>query len=278
MRRGINIRKKKRIALNESNKKSIKILSLLILILIICMTIYFFFVQGIFIKKNFEDDSTDFSNLNKNIPFNINKIILFSSATAETDTVNQHLSLDISGYCDIGIYLNNLDKENTSIKSLSINNIKISSPELGTPYLYKKKINDLGKCSFSEDATIKDNFNFNIINSDAKINYDNYELSSDGTTPISLGFYNKNVKEEFITDSQEIVYNGTLFKNALIAQTSLNCNVSFSINITTTNNEEYMCNINFDIPFEDDTGSMYDTGYTTKEYTGTQTGNFIRIK
>lgn len=278
MRRGINIRKKKRIALSESNKKSIKILSLLIVILIICMSIYFFFVQNIFIKKNFENDSADFSNLNENIPFNINKIILFSSATAESDTVNQHLSLDISGYCDIGIYLNNLDKENTSIKSLSINNIKISSPELGSPYLYKKNINDLGKCSFSEDAIIKDNFNFNIINSDTKINYDNYELSNNGTTPISLGFYNKNVKEEFITDSKEIIYNGTLFKNALIAQTSLNCNVSFSINIVTNNDEQYMCNINFDIPFEDETGSMYNTGYTTKEYTGTQTGNFIRIK
>lgn len=278
MRRGINIRKKKRIALNESNKKALKILSLLIIILIICVCIYFFFIQDIFIKQNLEDDTTNFSKLNENIPFDINKIILFSSATAEADTVNQQLSLDISGYCDIGIYLNNKDKENTSIKSLYIDDIKISSTEIGTPYLYKKRINDLGKCSFSEDTIIENNFNFNIIGSEEEINYDNYELLDNGSTPISIGFYNKNIKEEFITDMTEIVYNGTLLKSALIPQTSLNCNISFTVNIITNTDKEYICNVNFDIPFEDEEGSMYDTGYATKEFKNNETGRFIRIK
>lgn len=278
MRRGINIRKKKRIVANEINQKTLKVLSLLIIILIICMIIYFSFIQNIFIKKNLEKDSMNFSNLNENIPFSLNKIILFSSATAETDSVNQALSLDISQYCDIGIYLNNMDKENTFIKSLSIKDIVISSPELGTPYLYKKRINDLGKCSFSDEAIIENEFHFNMIEYTNEVNYDNYELLNDGTTPISLGFYNKNVKQGFLIDDSEILYNGTLLKTALIPQTSLNCNVSFSINIITNTDKQYMCNVSFDIPFEDEEGSIYDTGYATKEFKSNETNKFIRIK
>lgn len=278
MRRGINIRKQKRIELNKSNKKSIQILSILIAILIICITIYLFFIQNIFIKKNLEKDRLFFSILNEHVPFSLNKIILFSSATAQTDSVNQGLSLNISNYCDIGIYLNNSDKENTSIKSLSINNIEINSPELGTPFLYKKRIDDLGNCSFNDAEIIGNEFTFNIVESTNDINYDNYELLNDGSTPISLGFYNQDIKQGFLTDNTEISYNGTLLKTALIPQSSLSCNISFTINITTNTDKEYLCNVNFAIPFEDEEGLMYDTGYATKEYTANETNNFIRIK
>lgn len=278
MRRGINLRKKKRIQLNEINKKSLLLLSALIIILLICIIIYFFFLQDIFIKRNLENDSINFSNLNENIPFSLNKVILFSSATAETGSVNQSLTLDISQYCDIGIYLNNADKKNTFIQSLYINNISISSSELGTPSLYKKRINDLGKCSFTDNAIIENDFAFNIIDSANSLNYDNYELLNDGSTPISLGFYNKNIKKDFITNSSEVLYNGTLLKSAFIPQSSLNCNVSFVLNIITNKDEHYICNISFDIPFEDEEGLLYDTGYATKELKNNEVGKFIRIK
>jgi len=278
MRRGINIRKKKRIILNEANKKVLKLITLLVAILIICAIIYFSFIQNIFIKKSLEKDSTSFSILNEAVPFSLNKIILFSSATAETGSVNQTLSLNISQYCDIGIYLNNMDKENTFIKSLYINNISFDSPELGTPLLYKKHINDLGKCSFNDELIIENEFSFNIIEHTNELNYENYELLNNGTTPISLGFYNKNLKENFLTDTTEILYNGTLLKDALIPQNSLNCSVSFSINIITNTDKHYMCNVSFDIPFEDEDGSIYDTGYATKEFNSNETNKFIRIK
>lgn len=278
MRRGINLRKKKKIILQESNSKSLKLLFLLLLILIICIIIYLSFIRDFFIKRNFEQDSINFASLNANIPFSLNKIILFSSATAEANSVNQSLSLDISQYCDIGIYLNNADKANTIIKSLYINNIYISSPELGTPFLYKKRINDLGRCSFNEENIINNDFYFNIIESTNVLNYDNYELLNDGSTPISIGFYNKDIKKDFVPSDTQISYNGTLLKKSLVPQTSLNCNISFTINITTTADAHYICNVNFDIPFEDDTGSIYDTGHSIKELETTKTSKFIRIK
>lgn len=278
MRRGINIRKKKQVLIKETNKKALKIISILIMLLIICFITYFSFFQDISIKNKLEKDSMDFSELNEYIPFSIKEIILFSSATAKADSINQQLALDISQYCDIGIYLNKVQDENLFISSLYIDNIIISSPEIGTPYLYKKNISDLGKCSFDENNIINDTLSFNIISIDTDLNYNNYELYNNGTTPISLGFYNKNIKIGFFPNNSEIFYNGTLLKQALIPLTSLNCNISFRINILTNSNEHYICNVNFDIPFEDDNGLIYDTGYITKEFNSSQVNKFIRLK
>lgn len=278
MRRGINIRKKKKIVLNELNKKGLRLLALSVAVLLICIVIYVFFVQDIFIKVNLEKDTLYFSSLNKSIPFSLSKIILFSSATAEAGSINQLLSLDISQYCDIGIYLNTLENKNISISSLYIDNINTSSPEFGTPYLYQKSITDLGKSSFNKDKIISNRFDFNVINLENEINYNNYEIYCDGSTPISLGFYNENVKTGFITEKSEILYNGALLKEAVIPLTSLNCNISFTINIITNSNEHYICNVNFDVPFEDKNGSIYEAGYITKEFNSNETNKFIRIK
>ena len=77
MRRGINDRKKKRIIAKKINKKALTVISILSILIIICLVLYFFFIQNIFIKKNLEEDSSEFSSLNENIPFSLNKIILF---------------------------------------------------------------------------------------------------------------------------------------------------------------------------------------------------------
>ena len=279
MRRGINNRKKKRILLKKVNLKSLKLILILAIVLILCLVIYLFFLQNLFIKKNLEEETLKLSALNENIPFSIKKIILFSSATAESSTVNQSIAnLDISQYCDIGIYLNKLNKEDISISSLYIDNIFISSTELGTPCLYRKKVPDLGKCSFYEDDIITDRFEFNIVNHSEGLIYDNYELYNNLSTPISLGFYNKNVKTNFLSDNSSILYNGTLLKEALVPLSSLNCNIGFRINIITNSEEHYICNVYFAIPFEDKDGSIYDTGYVIKEFNTEETNNFIRIK
>lgn len=277
MRRGINIRKRKQIFMKETNKKILKIIFILILLIIICITIYFRFFKDLSIKNALEKDSINFSEANENIPFSLKKVILFSSATAESDSVNQQLCLNISQYCDIGIYLNNIENENILISSLYIDNININLPEIGTTYLYKKRISDLGKCSFDENNIINDTMSFNVIDSNIDINYDNYELYSNGTSPISLGFYNKDIKTNFFPDNPEIYYNGTLLKEASIPISSLKSNISFRINIITNLNEHYICNISFDIPFKNDDGSIYDIGYITKEFNSNQLNKFIKL-
>ena len=74
MRRGINIRKKKKLVIKEINKKALKAIIFLVLLLIICFFMYFTFIKDIFIKQNLEQDSMDFSTLNENIPFSVSTI------------------------------------------------------------------------------------------------------------------------------------------------------------------------------------------------------------
>lgn len=277
MRRGINIRKKKQIIIKETNKKILKTLSILTFLIIACILIYFSFFQDLSIKNSLEEDGMIFSELNEKIPFSLKKIILFSSSTAESDSVNQQLCLNISQYCDIGIYLNKIDDINVSISSLYIDDFVMSTPEIGTPYLYKKRILDIGKCSFDENNIIKDKISFNIIDSNTDLNYDNYEIYSNASSPITLGFYNKNVKTNFFPSNSEIYYNGTLLKDASLPINSLKCNISFRINLITNLNEHYICNINFDIPFENNNETIYNTGHITKELESNELNKFIRL-
>ena len=46
---------------------------------------------------------------------------------------------------------------------------------------------------------------------------------------------------------------------------SIKANVSFDINIINDANEHYICNVGFEIPFENDNSSIYEDGYITKE-------------
>ena len=279
MRRNFNLRKRKPGKLNIIDVKNIILSIALFLGLIICIILIIYWNQSSASLEAFAKSNEEFYDLNSDIPFSINKMILFSSATANAKTINFSFGrLDISQFTDIGIYLNKLDsKSNKSIKSLYIDNISVENPNIGTAYLYKKNVENLGEPSFSEDLIITDKIDFNISKSD-NVNNSNYEIASDASTPIAIGYYNKNVKEDSILYLDDINMNGTLLKDALIPLSDLASRVSFTINITTENDEQYLCNISFDIPLENEEESIYDEGYITKQINEKNISKFIRIK
>ena len=258
--RRTNNRKRNRINLNQINRETLKTIALIIVLLIVFSFIYFYFIRNIFIKKNFEKEYTSISSLNEDSPFSLNKIILFSSATTTSNGLNNSVwNQDISQYCDICIYLNN-NSSNVADKNIAkqvyIDNISISTPELGSPCLYKKSVQDLGKSSFSEDKIISDRFDFNIIDTKKTIDYNNNDVYNNLSTPLSIGFYNKNIKTNFLNSDSQIESNGRILKKASIPEASIICYVSFNINIVNMLGEKYICNVNFSIPFTDENSSI----------------------
>lgn len=280
--RRMSSRKRNKINLKNLNKKTLKLILILVTSLLVLVFIYSYFLKNLFIKNNFESEYASISNLNEETVFSLNKLVLFSSATAESKGLSNAVwNLDISQYSDIGIYLNNISNdisEKNNIKELYIDNISISNTEYGLPCLYKKSIDDFGKCSFREENIFKDRIDFNIIQKENEINYLNNELYNDLSAPITLGFYNKNVKTDFLNSDSMVEYNGKILKRANIPQTSINCDISFDINIINELDEHYICNINFNIPFENEDSSVYEDGYITKEIDNLDNYKFLRIK
>lgn len=280
--RRTNNRKRNKINLNQINRETLKTIALIIVLLIVFSFIYFYFIRNIFIKKNFEKEYTSISSLNEDSPFSLNKIILFSSATTTSNGLNNSVwNQDISQYCDICIYLNN-NSSNVADKNIAkqvyIDNISISTPELGSPCLYKKSVQDFGKSSFSEDKIISDRFDFNIIDTKKTIDYNNNDIYSNLSTPLSIGFYNKNIKTNFLNSDSQIESNGRILKKASIPEASITCDVSFNINIVNMLGEKYICNVNFSIPFTDENFSIYEDGYIKKEISNLDNYKFLRIQ
>lgn len=279
MRRGINIRKKKRIIAKETNLKTLKLLSILLIIIFICSLYYIFFLRNYFSNKNFEEYNLLIANSNNSIPFSLNKIELYSSSTANKIKTysNSVEALDISQYCDISIYINN--DNNSIIKKLYIDNISISNPEMGTPHLYKKAFSDIKECSYTSSEIITNQFQYNIISKDLPIDYENYELYSDGSTPITIGFFNENIKSNYLLTEEEIKNSVSFLKDAHIPLSSINCSISFVLNIINVKDEHYICNINISIPFKNKDGSsIYDTGFVISEISSDKLSKFIKIE
>jgi len=278
--RRTNTRKRNKVNLKNLNNQAIKNIVILSTLLVIFVLIYIYFINNWFIKHRFEKSYLYTSKLNKDTVFSLDKITLLSSATADAKELNNSVwNLDISQYTDIAIYLNNIKNSNNSkIKYLYIDSINISETEQGTPFLYQKSIEDFGKCSFEKNKVYSDRIDFNIVEKDNKINYNNNEIDNNLSTPITIGFYNSNIKTNFLDSDSRIEYNGKILKKARIPQISINCNVSFDINIITELDEHYVCNVNFDIPFEENNSSIYEKGYITKEIKDLDNYKFLRIK
>lgn len=280
--RRLSSRKRNKIEFKKLNQKTIRIISILAVFIIILVIAYLYFFQNIFIKNNFENEYTYLSELNEETVFSLNKIVIFSSATAEPKEVNNSVwNLDISQYSDIAIYLNNIENNQSGkniITELYIDNIVISKTEYGTPCLYEKSLNDFGKSTFSEEQIISDRFDFNVLNPNAEIEDSSNTIYNNLSNPITLGFYNKNVKENFLNSDSIIEYNGKILKKASIPQTSIKCNISFYIHITNALDEQYICNVNIEIPFESEDNSIYEDGYIIKELNNLENYKFLRIK
>lgn len=277
-----NIRKRNNFNLKNLDKKAILMIISLSIFIIFLIFIIAYFLKNIFINNSFEKDYSTYAALNEDNPFSLNKLVIFSSASVDTKEVNNSVwNLDISQFADICIYLNNIPYDNNSkntIKKLYINNISISKTELGTPCLYQKTIQDFGKSSFADDKIFKDRIDFNLVNTDEIANYSNNEIFSNLSNPILIGFYNKNIKTNFWNSNAELDHSGRILKEAKIPKQSIECNISFDINIINELDEEYICNVNFDIPFENDTKNVYDYGYITKEIKDLDNYKFLRLK
>ena len=280
--RRLSSRRRNKLLLKELDKRAAIAFAILISIILILIAISSYFIMNQIVKNCFEKQALKISSINEDTPFSFKKVVLFSSATVDTnDLKNSVWSLNISQFSDICIYLTNspnVSEQKNTIKEFYIDNIDITKPELGNSFLYRKSINDFGKCTFKNDSIIDDRLNFEVLNSTTPESSTGNVVSNKLFEPIVVGFYNQNIKENYLSSSSNIDYSGKILKEAKIPKSSLQCNVSFNLNIINELDEHYICNVNFNIPFESDNSSIYDDGYIVQELNNLENYKFLRLK
>ena len=254
------------------DKKKVILTTITIILLIIDFFLAYMLFDKYVLKTNFENDILSFANKNENTIFKIEKITFFSNCNAQNKTLsNTNFTLEnLYQYTDMAFFITSSSSEKNSentLKNVFIDNIKFNhTPEVGEQSLYYKNINNFAKSDIIEENLIID------ITSEDEANLDQPTLYNNLANPIVLSYINSNIRTDYtITDtSNPITYDGSLLQKCNILLDSIACNLSFDINITNNQNEEFKCTIYVDIPLKDDNKSIYDGNIILKKDT-----NFI---
>ena len=152
---------------------------------------------------------------NENSIFNVQKILLYSSANAISNSKDQSLKdMSICQYTDLSIYIDNsqssseLTDEN-SVKELYIDNIVMTSNvDKGTKILNYKNSFNVGKYTDIKQPE-NNRIDFKIINTNQENenhNYDEPTFYTDCSNPITLGYLNKDILTNYsVTDDSKSI-------------------------------------------------------------------------
>lgn len=248
---------------------------LIIALFVIFLLYYNLVISVVFARNSYANQVIAIADDNEKTVFNVQKVLLYSSATATSDSKEQALKdMSISQFTDISIYLDNtgsssqLVNENT-IKELYIDNISIKSNnnELGTKVLNYKNPLDFGKYVDIEEPQ-NGRIDFNIVNTNNENENSDYSkptFYTDCSNPITLGYENKEIVKNYsVSDNQNSVsYNGKILKEANVNINDINYTLSFTINIVNNLNEKFVYNMNLDVDLDDENGGIYN-GYVYK--------------
>lgn len=258
------------------------VFTILIIALFFVFLLYYNLVFSVVFARNaFANEMIAIADENENAIFNVQKILLYSSANAIDNSDDLSLkNMNISQYTDISIFIDNtstiseLTNENT-IKELYIDNIVVSSNgDIGTKILNYKDPLSFGKY---EDIKEPENnrIDFNIINTNQENennDYANPTFYTDCSNPISLGYLNKDILTNYSVsqDVNTVSFNGKVLKEANINLDDINYSLSFKIHIVNNLNQKFVYNMKLNVDLNGNDGGIYN-GYV---YRGkTLTGN-----
>ncbi len=207
---------------------------------------------------------------NKNTIFRISKIITYSGAEAKDNSDNLQ-DFNIFQFSDIAIYIDNhyeieeLTEENT-IKEMYLDNFKIELPKrIGSAQnMYYKNPFNIGKFRELDFDKIQDKLNYDIIYKNEENDEEFYNTPvffTDCSNPISLSYINDNIYTNYsVPKNSSISYDGRVLKDIDINLDNIKPKISFTIHVKNNLNEDFVCNVNCNVNFENSEGSIY-SGY-----------------
>ena len=243
---------------NKIDRKKI-IVMLLTVILIILVIIYGIIIKHKIQQRNFANKNINTYQNNEKPIFEIEKIILCSSANAIDLSEEKNLqNLSIYQYTDIAVYLKNgeeLSNKNT-IKELYIDNISLEGVDsIGKKSLTYKNILKFGLKQEILQAKETQDIHFKVLHTNQENQEAEYEepvFYTDCSNPITLEYLNYDIVTGYKMDeNNSVLFDGSILKSAGIKKKDIDCKIKFKINIINNDDEKYSCPINFKIPLSD---------------------------
>lgn len=191
----------------------------------------------------------------KNMPFNLSKIIIISTASQNKDKINQEptenaglWNFDIIQKNDVYISIENNEdgnKKNEKIKNVTIQNIQITeNPSIGSIKTYMPNSTDGEKYKYTDEYIVSESLTYRGAN---ESNYKNLQISKTGGK-IGISFANTEVGKYSSGEDTEINYNGTMLSKLGITDEKLKFKVSFDLVIETDRGKKYLGNVQLEIP------------------------------
>ena len=210
--------------------------------------------------------------LKHNKEFLINKVQYYSTVSAISNTTNYQnpeWNLKVYQYTDIAIYLDRLNKsinEENYITNLELRNFKLNDYEKEEIYYLNPRL--FGKNTLDFDIKIEDALEYNVINSSNSENDQEYNIPiyfQDCSNPVTFRYVNYLANNFRVANNETLKYNGSLIPKLGLTLEKLNDKLSFEIKIVTKDGNERIGKINLKIPYKNESHTIIDGDFETKE-------------
>ena len=185
----------------------------------------------------------------KSLPYNLSKILVVSTVEGTQNDDGQNIfNINVKQANDLYFYIDKSDSTDETIKQITLTNFDIKkSPQKGKMAIYRPTgdINDL--YTYSEQNYLDNSLTYTGSTID---DLKTLEISNTGGVigcRISLDDLGIFVSNE----TTEIVYDGTLLQNLGITVEDISFNISFYIQIETSENVTYQGTISLELPAQD---------------------------
>lgn len=185
----------------------------------------------------------------QNMPFNLKKILIISSAEAVSKTENpenQKWNIDINQYNDVYIEIqkNENYKKDAYIEEITIENIQIENPIKGEVSLYMPNSTEDKMFSYEDNFKIKNSLTYKGTKEN---NTKKLTIANQGGTML-FRIINEKVGEYISNNDDELAYDGTLLEKTNVNMDEIKFKVKFDLVIKTETNK-YRGNIKIELPY-----------------------------
>lgn len=187
----------------------------------------------------------------KNMPFDLSKILIISSAETQEKEENpeeKKWNVNINQYNDFYIeFVKNENKKETDfIKSITIEDVNFSNPTKGKVFMYMPSSTDGKTFEYENSFMVTNSLKYNGGNED---NTKTLTIGNQGGT-ILFRIVNKNISEYVSEEDDEIKLDGSLLSKTNVTLEEVKFTISFDVKIETLNNT-YIGNISLELPVGD---------------------------